>query len=136
MYGRNHSGFKLVGVAEAESNVVFDVKPGTEATLEFKNNYTGPEGATPCLQVLNGLEATFSLAEGCEFVGKISKAEIYSDRINKIDRENDDLFNIYDSNTYSSSQEAFNAFINDARVKEGQVVVGQYLFIIKIERKN
>ena len=143
LYGRNHSGFKLDGgdddrgggrdyVIGAKSNVIFDVKPGTAATLEFKNNYAG----TPCLQVSNGLEATFSLAEGCEFVGKISKAEIYSDRINKIDRENDDLFNIYDSNTYSSSQEAFNAFINDARVKEGQVVVGQYLFIIKIERKN
>ncbi len=132
LYGRNHSGFKLVGVAGAESNVVFDVKPGTEATLEFKNNYAG----TPCLQLLYGVTGNFSLADGCDFVGKISKAEIYSDRINKIDRENDDLFNIYDSNTYSSSQEAFNAFINDAQVKDGQVVVGQYLFIIKIERKN
>ena len=138
LYGRNHSGFKLDGgdddrgggrdyVIGAKNNVVFDVKPGTAATLEFKNNYAG----TPCLQVSNGLEATFSLAEGCEFVGKISKEQINSDRINKIDRENDDLFNIYDSNTYSSSQEAFNAFINAARGK-----TGQYLLIIKIERKN
>ena len=143
LYGHNHSGFKLDGgdddrgegrdyVIGAKSNVIFDVKPGTSATLEFKNNYAG----TPCLDVANGLEATFSLAEGCEFVGKISKAEIYADDIDGIDRENDDLFNVYDSNTYSDSQGAFNAFINDARVKDGQVAAGQYLFILKIERKN
>ncbi|MBO7143766.1 MAG: InlB B-repeat-containing protein [Salinivirgaceae bacterium] len=142
LYAYNHSGLKVLGIG-GTSNVVFDTKPGTEATLEFIDKY----GGNSSLQV-EGVTANFSLAEGCVFVsGKISKDEInieyggmepddpdpddpdnptYDssafDSIEMVDREDDDLFDSYST---------FDAFISAARASSGTK-----LCILKIKRNN